>query len=64
MLFNYKLSNLSLSVTFCFLILRRVWVPLGMSKLQKPLIFGQNLHVIGLYEIFHGFKGQIIVGKG
>ena len=35
MIFGYKLSNLSLSVIFCFLVFRRVWVCLGISKIQK-----------------------------
>ena len=49
MLFYYKLSNLSLSVTFCFLIFRSVWVPLGMSKIQKRFIFGQHMHIMEIY---------------
>ena len=49
MLFNNKLSNLSLSITFCFPIFRRVCVSLRMSKIQKRFIFGQNLRVMEIY---------------
>ena len=49
MLFNNKLSNLSLSVTFCFPIFRSVCVSLKMSKIQKRFIFGQNLRVMEIY---------------
>ena len=49
MLFNNKLSILSLSVTFCFPIFRRVCVSLRMSKIQKRFIFGQNLRVMEIY---------------
>ena len=52
MLFNNKLSNLSLSVTFCFPIFRRVCVSLKMAKICALWKF------IRLYEIFHGFKVQ------
>ena len=44
-----------------------MWVSLGMFKIQKRFVFGQNCmlwKIIGLYEIFHGFKVRIIVGKG
>ena len=37
MLFGYKLSNLSLSISFCFLVFRRIWVCLEMSKIQKTV---------------------------
>ena len=37
MLFSYKLSNLSLSVSFCSLFFRYVWVCLEMSKIQKTV---------------------------
>ena len=50
MLLDYKLSNMSLSVTFCFLIFRRLWVSLEMSKIQKRFIFGQNLHVMEVLD--------------
>ena len=36
-LFGYNLLNLSLSVSFCFLVFRRVWVCLGMFKIQKTV---------------------------
>ena len=35
MLFGYKLMSLSFSVSFFFLVFRRTWVCLGMSKKQK-----------------------------
>ena len=55
MLLDYKLSNLSLSFTICFLIFRRLWVSLEMSKIQKRFIFGQNLHVIEVLDFMKYF---------
>ena len=49
MLFGYKLSNLNLSVTFCFLIFRRVWVCLVHLNYKKRFIFGQKLHVMEIH---------------
>ena len=46
MLFGYKLMSLSFSVSFFFLVFRRIWVCLGMSKMQKRFIYGQKKHVV------------------
>ena len=44
-----SISNLSLSVRFCFLVFRRIWVCLEISEIQKRFIHGQKLHVIEIY---------------
>ena len=66
MLFGYKLMSLSFSVSFFFLVFRRIWVCLGMSKMQKRFMAKKSTlwNLIGLYEIFHEFIVQVITGKG
>ena len=58
MLFGYKLSNLSLSVRFC--------VSGDVENAKNGSFMAKNgmlRKFIGLYEIFHGFKVQVITGK-
>ena len=65
-LFCYKLSNLILSVSFCFLLVfRRIWVCLGMSKIQKPVHLWPKVKCYGiLLDFMKHFKVQVFTGKG